>query len=145
MRNQSIPRSSLKSMKKTLTSTDNLRFNVSLMLLMLKKEEKRSEVALLIRRSLKLKRRMMRIWPTNQLKLDLSLHTIMQILIWTLFLSAKVTKRWSQSLTRSMTRSCELNFSLRRLNWRQSQIRWLLSLIRRSKRCKKKNIVLSLI
>jgi hypothetical protein len=48
---------------------------------MLKKEEKRSEVALLIRRSLKLKRRMMRIWPTNQLKLDLSLHTIMQILI----------------------------------------------------------------
>ena len=68
-------------MKKTLTSTGNLRFNVTLMLLMLKKEAKRSEVALLIRRSLKLKRRMMRIRPTNQLKLDLSLHTIMQILI----------------------------------------------------------------
>ena len=68
-------------MKKTLTSTGNLRFNVNLMLLMLKKEEKRSEEALLIRRSLKLKRRMMRIRPTNQQKLDLSLHTIMQILI----------------------------------------------------------------
>jgi hypothetical protein len=50
------------------------------MLLMLRKEAKRREVVQLKKRNLKLKRKMRKIKVTNQLKLDLSPHIIMQTL-----------------------------------------------------------------